>query len=186
MSSQATQSCAKDLWVFAYGSLMWRPDFAFSEVRPALLRGYHRALCIYSHVYRGTPKRPGLVLGLDFGGSCRGRVFRVENGIAEDVLAAIDEREISYSVYVRRRVPVAFLDRPREPRFAAHAYVVDRRGPQYARNLPLGRIVELIRQGRGQTGTSREYLENTVRHLDELGIPDKRLHEVLRAVRGHA
>jgi cation transport protein ChaC len=63
---------------------------------------------------------------------------------------------------------------------------VDRRGPQYARNLPLGRIVELIRQGRGQTGTSREYLENTVRHLDELGIPDKRLHEVLRAVRGHA
>ena len=67
----------KDLWVFAYGSLTWDPGFPFEEARPALLRGYHRAFCLYSTHYRGTPERPGLVLGLDRGGACRGIAYRI-------------------------------------------------------------------------------------------------------------
>ena len=81
-------------WVFAYGSLMWRPGFPHADSRPAVLHGYHRALCVYSTRYRGTPERPGLVLGLDRGGSCRGRVRRVSGEDAGHVRAYLTEREM--------------------------------------------------------------------------------------------
>jgi len=80
-------------WVFAYGSLMWRPDFVFVEKRPARLDGYHRSFCIYSTHYRGTAERPGLVLGLDPGGSCQGIAYRVEAALEGPVRAYLDERK---------------------------------------------------------------------------------------------
>ena len=89
-----TRKDEDEIWVFAYGSLMWRPDFEYVESEPALLRGYHRAFCIYSHIYRGSPENPGLVLGLDNGGSCVGRAFRLNTDAAHDILAAIHAREM--------------------------------------------------------------------------------------------
>jgi cation transport protein ChaC len=99
-----------ELWVFGYGSLMWRPDFDFSEQAPAALIGAHRSLCIYSFHHRGTPDHPGLVLGLDEGGACRGVAFRVAPDKAEPTLAYLREREQVTDVYVEAIRPVSLLD----------------------------------------------------------------------------
>src|SRR3954453_11189167 len=93
------EHASDDLWVFAYGSLMWRPGFAFLERVPARLLGAHRALCVLSHVHRGTPERPGLVLGLDRGGSCRGVAFRVQQQNREATMAYLTSREQVTKVY---------------------------------------------------------------------------------------
>ena len=92
------------MFVFAYGSLIWRPGFAHLGARPALLRGYHRRFCIWSRHYRGTPERPGLVLGLDRGGACQGVVFEVAAEAAAAVLEYLDAREnlLGEQVYHRR------------------------------------------------------------------------------------
>lgn len=164
-----------DIWVFGYGSLMWEPGFPHAEARPALLKGYHRALCVYSHFHRGTPDRPGLVLGLDRGGSCRGLAFRVAGGDAESVLAYLDERELLSYAYRRRVLPVRLEDG--EAR--AYAYVADPGHEQYAGRLSLKESVDYVVQGVGASGTCLDYLENTVRHLDRLGIRDGPLHELL-------
>ncbi|MBX6321282.1 MAG: gamma-glutamylcyclotransferase [Rhodospirillaceae bacterium] len=169
---------AQDFWVFAYGSLMWRPGFAYLRSVPAVLRGYHRAFCIYSHHYRGTRERPGIVLGLDRGGACRGRAFRVAAAEGESVIRYLHEREMVTAVYVARWLPVEIEGR-RQP---ALAYVADRRHPSYAGKLDACDLVRLIRQGRGQSGSCRHYLEETVRHLDELGIRESELHRLLQLV----
>lgn len=167
------------MWVFAYGSLMWRPGFDYVEVRPALLRGYHRALCVYSHIHRGTPECPGLVLGLDRGGSCRGVAFRVEPDKAEEVMEYLYAREMMNFVYHPRFQHVSLPDGP----VKAHMFVVDRSHRQYAGKLSDRRTVDMILQGDGKSGKCFAYVENTVEHLDELGIPDRRLHRVLRMAR---
>jgi cation transport protein ChaC len=167
------------LWVFGYGSLMWRPGFAHEACEPALLRGYHRAFCVYSVHHRGTAARPGLVLGLDRGGSCRGRAYRVAARDAEAVIAYLDEREQVTAVYLRRRVTIEIGHR----RVAAMAYVADRAHAQYAGKLPLHRVAEIILGGHGVSGANPDYLANTVAHLDELGINDGPLHELLEMVR---
>ena len=161
-----------DLWVFGYGSLMWRPGFAFQERLPATLHGFHRSLCVYSHVHRGTPQRPGLVLGLDKGGSCRGVAFRVGLPEAADVLAYLRSREQVTMVYREIRHPLRLLD---GRRVAAAAYVIDPRHPQYAGKLPRDRILDLVRHGRGQSGPNPDYVLNTAAHLRELGIRDAML-----------
>lgn len=163
------------VWVFAYGSVMWRPGFAYRERRAALLFGYHRAFCVSSLHYRGTPERPGLVLGLLPGGACKGLAFRVAAADAEAVLRYLDERENVYSVYERKRVAVRIGER----QTLAHAYVADPSSPQYAGKLADEEIVRRLREGRGLNGTGLEYLENTVRHLEALGMPDKRLANLL-------
>ncbi|MSP82073.1 MAG: gamma-glutamylcyclotransferase [Alphaproteobacteria bacterium] len=173
-----------DLWVFGYGSLMWRPGFAHEEAVPALLRGYHRSFCVYSYHYRGTPDRPGLVLGLEPGGACRGVAFRVAANTADDVLAYLDAREIPHEVYRRRLVTVE-LHRPGESarRVKAHAYIVRRDRAHYAGRLPVERSVELFLQGEGLSGRAHDYLENTVTHLEAMGFRDPRLHDLLLRVR---
>ena len=171
-----------DIWIFAYGSLMWRPDFEFIESEPALLRGYHRALCIYSYIYRGSRQKPGLVLGLDCGGSCVGRAFRLSADAAPDILAAIHAREMICQVYVARRLPIALMRRTDRPRVAAHTYIADRAGPQYTGKLKREITIELIRGGAGTAGEAREYLANTVHCLHQLGLPDIHLANLLRDV----
>jgi cation transport protein ChaC len=163
-------------WVFAYGSLMWRPGFEHEAAVPARLQGYHRALCVYSVVHRGTPERPGLVLGLDRGGSCRGFAFRVAPGRAAEVLDYLDRRELVTAVYERRRLPVS-LGAQRVP---AWCYVVRRDHPQYAGVLPIERLVELVEDGQGQSGHCRDYVLSTVAQLEAMGIMDGPLHELAR------
>jgi glutathione-specific gamma-glutamylcyclotransferase len=169
-----------DFWIFAYGSLMWRPGFEFIEARPALLKGYHRAFCISSTHYRGSQDKPGLVLGLDRGGACRGRAYCIAAEKAVPVARYLHEREMVSGVYEPRWLRVATAQGP----LTAATYVADRTHPEYAGKLPTARMVELIRQGIGTAGSNLDYLVNTVRHLDELGIVDGPLHRLLREVQG--
>ena len=158
-----------DLWVFGYGSLMWRPGFAFQERHLAKLHGYHRSLCIFSHVHRGTPEAPGLVLGLDRGGQCRGVAFRVAARDADATLAYLREREQVTAVYLERHVAVR-LDDGRGVR--AITYVADRRHPQYAGRLPVEDLHRLVRQGVGISGANPDYVRATHGHLVEIGVSD--------------
>ncbi len=167
------------LWVFGYGSLMWRPGFEFLEASPATLHGYHRALCVYSWAYRGTRERPGLVCGLDRGGSCVGRAYRVATEQADKVRRYLHDRELEHETYHQRTVPVALGEGRRVP---ALSHVVNRLSGQYTGKLSEGRMVELVLQGVGRSGSSRAYLENTIRHLDQLGIRDGPLHRLMRLV----
>jgi glutathione-specific gamma-glutamylcyclotransferase len=163
---------AEDLWVFGYGSLMWRPGFDFAEQRVATLRGYHRALCVYSHVHRGTPERPGLVLGLDRGGSCKGIAFRVPAAEAPATIAYLRQREQVTLVY-RELQLCARLDDGRN--VSALSYAVDRSHGQYAGRLDRKELERLVMQGQGLSGANPEYVRNTRAHLAELGIFDATL-----------
>ncbi|MEX0853962.1 MAG: gamma-glutamylcyclotransferase [Bauldia sp.] len=163
-----------DFWVFGYGSLMWRPGFAHRERVPALLPGAHRSLCVYSWVHRGTRERPGLVLGLDQGGSCHGVAYRVEGGSRDDVLRYLRERELITFVYreVWRTVRLIGMG---NRTVSALAYVVDRRSPQYAGRLPRETLLAHVRRATGRSGDNASYVVNTARHLNDLGISDPTL-----------
>ena len=161
-----------DFWVFGYGSLMWRPGFAFSDRRIAVVSGFRRRLCIYSHHYRGTRERPGLVLGLDEGGSCAGVAFRVDAALREPTLIYLRERELLTDVYFERQVR-ATLEGGESIR--ALAYVADIGHSQYAAPMDRERLLDLVRQGVGQSGDNSEYVLNTRDHLYEIGIADPEL-----------
>ena len=163
-----------ELWVFGYGSLMWRPDFAFSEQVPAALIGAHRALCIYSFHHRGTQENPGLVLGLDDGGACRGVAFRVAPDKAAPTLDYLRKREQITEVYLEATRPVSLLDGSNRE-VEAVCYVVDRAHPQYAGRLSTEAQARLVRSAVGGSGTNIDYVLNTVRHLEEAGIHDAEL-----------
>jgi len=168
-----------EFWVFGYGSLMWNPGFAFEERLPARAFGFRRSLCVWSHVHRGTPDHPGLVLGLDRGGSCRGVAFRVSLDKREDVLDYLRRRELVTSVYLERVLPVSLSD----GRLArAVGYVVDRGHMQYAGALAVERAAEVVRSSVGQSGPNDAYVFNTLAHLKEMGIRDLWLEGVGAAV----
>jgi len=168
-----------DFWVFGYGSLMWRPGFAHVETRRARLHGFRRSLCVTSVVYRGTPARPGLVLGLDRGGSCVGLAFRVPQELRDEVLAYLRDRELVTSVYVERMLPVR-LDGGEI--VSAVSYVVDRHHEQYAGALDEGSAACIVSGAVGNAGRNEEYVHNTIEHLKALGIRDHWLEEVGRLV----
>ena len=162
-----------DFWVFGYGSLIWRPGFPFLERRPARLHGGHRSLCVYSWVHRGTRESPGLVLGLDRGGTCLGVGFRVAGADWPGVLAYLREREQVTAVYQERMRPIRFAD---GGSVQALTYLVDREHPQYAGVLDAETQLAIVRQARGASGANRDYVINTAVHLEELGVKDARLH----------
>ena len=166
-----------ELWVFGYGSLIWRPGFPYVERRIARLVGAHRALCVYSWVHRGTESEPGLVLGLDRGGTCRGVAFRVAPEDWEGVVAYLRAREQVTSVYLERVRPVRFDDGTAA---TALAYLVDRAHPQYAGKLDEETQFRLVSGARGQSGENRDYVLNTAAHLAELGMPDAALERLAR------
>ena len=182
-SPQATKPrlqppAGEDFWVFGYGSLMWHPGFPHLEVRKGVLHGYHRHFCVYSHRYRGTPDCPGLVLGLDRGGSCRGLVYKIPGAEAGEAMDYLYEREMVTGVYSPRWVEVRSEPGP----VTAVAFVVDQAHRQYTGRLSVERTVELILQGAGQRGRCVDYLENTVHHLRALGLPDGSLERLLRVI----
>ena len=159
----------EDLWVFGYGSLIWRPGFDFVERAGARLHGFHRSLCIYSHVHRGTPETPGLVLGLDRGGICRGVAFRVPVDQAEETIDYLRAREQATAVYLERRLAIR-LDDGR--RLNALTYIADRAHGQYAGRLPEAAVLGFVRQGKGVSGENPDYVRRTQEHLHEMGIHD--------------
>lgn len=168
-----------DFWVFGYGSLMWNPGFPYQEKACAHVYGYRRSLCVRSHVHRGTPERPGLVLGLDRGGSCRGIAFRVSAENGADVLAYLRERELVTHVYKERLLSVLLNDRRQ---VHAVGYVVDREHLQYAGALEARDAAEIVRSAIGQSGPNPAYVINTVAHMREMGIRDHWLEGVSRLI----
>ena len=174
---------AEDLWVFGYGSLIWRPGFDHLERHPARLIGAHRALCVLSHVHRGTPERPGLVLGLDFGGACRGVAYRVAARQRAEVIAYLRAREQVTSVYRETLRSVTLLTGP-QTRVNALVYMIDRGHKQYAGRLDLAAQLHLVRQGHGQSGQNRDYVLATVQALEGLGLYDRDLHLLAEKLRG--
>ena len=170
-----------DSWVFGYGSLMWRPGFQFRQRRPALLIGAHRSLCVYSWVHRGTRARPGLVLGLDHGGACRGVAYQVAGGARAEVLAYLRGRELVTAVYRETWRPIRLVDTGRIVQ--ALAYVADTAHPQYAGRLPRQALLAHVRGARGRAGDNASYVINTAGHLSDLGIEDATLAWLAAALR---
>lgn len=172
-----------DLWVFAYGSLMWRPDFEYLERVPARLVGLHRALCVYSFVHRGTPEKPGLVLGLDRGGACRGIAYRVAAARRETTISYLRAREQVTMVYLETMRRITLAEGPQR-QVNALVYVVDRSHPQYAGRLDLERQLHLVRQGHGRSGANRDYVLSTVAEIEAQGCHDSNLHHLAEQLRG--
>ncbi|MDI6027743.1 gamma-glutamylcyclotransferase [Corticibacterium sp. UT-5YL-CI-8] len=168
-----------DFWVFGYGSLMWRPGFAHVETHRARLFGFRRALCIHSHIYRGTPERPGLVMGLDRGGSCVGLAFRVPEELRDEVVGYLRERELVTSVYLERTLPLKLANGTIVP---AICYVADIHHEQYAGHLDPVDAAAIVSGAVGQSGPNEEYVLNTLEHLRALGIRDHWLEEVGRLI----
>lgn len=164
-----------DFWVFGYGSLIWRPGFAHTRTVRARIHGFRRALCVRSYVHRGTPERPGLVLGLDKGGSCIGLAFQVPGELRDEVIAYLRERELVTHVYREKLLPISL---PGGERAEAVSYVVDRRHEQYAGALHAEEAAAHVRGAVGRSGPNEEYVLNTVEHLRALGIRDHWLENV--------
>jgi cation transport protein ChaC len=173
----------EDFWVFAYGSLMWRPGFDFLERRNGRLIGAHRALCVYSFVHRGTPEKPGLVLGLDRGGNCRGIAYRVASGLRSKTIDYLRGREQVTRVYREawRRV---WIDDDPQQSLHALCYVVDRGHRQYAGRLSLADQLHYARQGHGRSGACRDYVLAAVKELQTLGIKDIELQMLAERLKG--
>lgn len=166
------------VWIFGYGSLMWKPGFAFLRTAPARLDGFHRALCIRSEHWRGTAERPGCVLGLAPGGSCVGRAFAVPTADEPAILALLDEREnVGVYLYERRRLPITLLDDG--CRVEAWTYLARVDHPRFEPELPRAELLARLRTAVGRGGSNLDYLRETVGHLRELGIREAELEELL-------
>jgi cation transport protein ChaC len=164
------------VWLFGYGSLIWNPAFHFTDRLIGTVYGYHRRFCLWTHLGRGCPEQPGLVLGLERGGSCRGAVFHIAPEAVEEELAIVWRREMISGAYVPRWVQVhSALGALR-----AITFVINHTHERYARFLPDDRIAEVIATAAGWLGPCADYLINTVDHLAALGIHDRPL-ERLRA-----
>lgn len=161
----------RPLWVFGYGSLLWKPGFEVAEARLARLDGFRRRFCMWSIHHRGSVADPGLVLALEphDDGACRGMAFRVEDAQADDVVAYLRERELVSSAYVETVLPLTLDD---GQKIAALAYVMDPGHPQYTGDLSLERQAEIIAGATGGMGPNCEYLWNTAAHMREVGIED--------------
>ena len=183
MEQHKPEEAAGDLWVFAYGSLMWRPGFDYLERRPARVIGAHRSLCVLSHRHRGTPERPGLVLGLDRGGTCRGIAYLVAEAKRAATVAYLREREQDTKVY-REAMRTIWLLGEDERQVEALCYVVDRAHPQYAGRMSLDQQLHHVRQGHGQSGANRDYVLSTVQELESLGFRDAGLHLLAERLKG--
>jgi cation transport protein ChaC len=165
-------------WVFAYGSLIWHPDFEYVERHLVRIHGYHRAFCISSTRYRGTPEAPGVVLGLDRGGSCHGVVYRLRPGDEERVVEALYQREMPNLVYTPRMLPVRLPDGRQAE---AITFVARRDHPGYLR-ISHDEILRRLSSCRGGRGHNREYAINTWHALREWGIEDAGLGIIARAL----
>ncbi len=187
MSAEPRRSGPAPLWVFGYGSLMWRPGFEAECSAHARLVGWRRCFCIYSTHHRGSPARPGLVLGLDRGGACEGIAYRVSPAHAAATLAYLRAREQINGVYREAQVAVTLEDAVAgcDGHVSALAFVVERAHPSYAGRLPLAAQARLIRAAAGISGANVDYLVSTLRHLHGLGVREPELDRLLTMIGPH-
>lgn len=165
-----------DFWVFGYGSLIWNPGFDYQERSVARLAGFHRALCVRSHVHRGTPEQPGLVFGLDRGGSCVGMAYRVAGRDRDSVMAYLRARELVTHVYLERTVSIRLAEQG-----GVHAvtYVVDRGHSQYGGKISTEEAARIVMRAHGRSGPNVEYVTNALREIHGMGLKDAWLESVV-------
>jgi glutathione-specific gamma-glutamylcyclotransferase len=161
-----------DIWLFGYGSLLWKPAFEYVESRMATVRGWHRSFCIRVARFRGTRDLPGLMMALDRG-QCRGKVFRIPADQVVDTLKALFRRELV--VKPPGTPPRWLMARTNEGPLLAIGFVVDRRSPFYSGGLAPEAVADIVSRAAGHWGSCAEYLHNTVSHLEALGIHDRNL-----------
>jgi len=166
----------QDLWVFGYGSLIWRPEFDYAERREAKVFGWHRALKMWSRINRGTPECPGLVFAMLPGGSCQGAAFRIPAAQGHDTLHALWKREMALATYDPRWLPCSTPQGP----VRALAFTLSRRSPSYCGVLPPAEYQRIFNESRGIYGTTRDYAVNTYDGLHAMGIRDRALEQVLQ------
>ena len=166
-------------WVFGYASLLWRPEFEAVEHRPALLRGWHRALRMRSRVNRGTPELPGLVFALLPGGACRGAVYRLHPARAEEELERLWAREMPTGVYDARLVPCRTASGP----VLALAFTLARQSPACLPRLADAEMLHILRHARGRYGTTLDYLSETALALRERGVHDREIERLMALAR---
>ena len=172
-----------DFWVFGYGSLIWNPGFAHVETQRARLSGYRRALCVRSWVHRGTRENPGLVLGLDRGGSCVGMAFRVPGELHAQVMDYLRARELVTHVYLERQLAARLAD---GRKVDVVTYVCDRSHEQFAGALDEAEAAEIVRNASGKSGDNPAYVLSAIEHLRALGIRDHWLERVGERLVGDA
>jgi glutathione-specific gamma-glutamylcyclotransferase len=172
----------KAFWVFGYGSLMWNPAFHVAQSARARLYGYHRSFCLHLVIGRGCPKNPGLMLGLDAGGSCVGIAHRIAPEHVESETEILWLREMVGSGYVPREVGLAIEGK----RVRGLTFVANRASSRFAGRIPFEKAVRRMAKAEGDIGTNRDYLYRTIAHLNEFGLKDGPLHELERAVRKRA
>lgn len=166
-------------WIFAYGSLMWNPQFHFDARHVAGIRGYHRAFRVWSRVNRGTPEKPGLVLTLDRGGSCRGLIYRIPADRVQEEMGRIWKREMTYGSYVPKWLRCTVGDET----ISALAFTVNRHCTGYAGEISQEVMVHALSIARGQYGAAHEYLFKTMETLRQHGIRDSRVEQLASHVK---
>ena len=180
LESTRSQWGAKgDLWVFGYASLIWRPEFEFSEHRPALVRGWHRTLRMHSRVNRGTPEQPGLVFALVSGGQCRGMVYRVPAARAADELERLWQREMPTGVYDPRWLPCQTA----HGTVQALAFTLSRRSPNFTGRIDDAQMLHILRHASGRYGTTLDYLLRTADALRDCAVRDREIERLVRLAR---
>lgn len=169
-----------DLWVFAYGSLLWKPGFEPEDREPARLEGYHRRFCVLSRIYRGTPQLPGLVLGLAAGGDCHGLALRIGRARLEETLDYLWDREMQTGIYFARQLSLVL---GREGRTGtALAFVVNPDHEQFCGSLDDDAAADRIVTASGTCGSNLDYFLNTIELLNEHGLPDPGLGALCASV----
>jgi cation transport protein ChaC len=170
----------RDLWVFGYGSLIWRPEFDFVERRAAKVHGWHRALKMWSRINRGTPEKPGLVFGLLSGGSCQGVVFRIPKANGREVLAALWAREMKMAIYD----PKWLACQTTQGSIDALAFTLSRRSPSHTGVLTPEEYRRIFTEATGIYGTTYDYAHRTLEELKRHNIRDRGLEKLLKLISG--
>jgi cation transport protein ChaC len=164
------------LWVFAYGSLIWNPEFDYEEVVQATAHGWHRSFCLQLTRWRGTRELPALMLALDRGGSCNGNVYSLPNQDHKAQIVRLLEREIDANppTNVPRWIDVSAGGHD----LKAMTFVADPKGPAYAGKLPMEKVAWTLARAAGHWGSSAQYLYNTFKMLESSGIHDESIVEL--------
>ena len=178
---KAAPSTEDGLWVFGYGSLLWNPAFLYEQDIPAKLHGYRRHYCLHLTMGRGSPQKPGIMLALDAGGSCNGHAFKIPPHLVDSETTILWRREMISGAYLPKWISLQ-IDGKRQ---TGMTFVVNRQHSRYLPHLEEAELLKRLSQGEGHLGSSREYLENTVTHLEDREVKDAYLHHLLRELNKH-